>query len=418
MFNKISKFIQTTKGKLIIAAFLFVTPVVAYNLFKSNPILPENAQKKSDKLTSVERVKALNNTPRIKRDIISDEKTQELLADAGTPIGLPERKRDPVTIPDTKPLNDPVNSEAKKEITDAVNASSNKCTAYDNALGKCKLPENYQNKIELVSQTISSNTKPSLSDSNVDGSAKISDAKLNNLKIPQDDNNNTSIKSNFKNNAQKIEDDSPLGLLIATSGKLESLNSRNISIGGAANQIKAGTTVLAVLNEAKTITSASETYASASVIGAPFDKKKFPEGVTLLLKMKLNGTQDGIEGQIVSCSSRRNNDKSISCAGQLEDITGASALRGDVYSNTGWQIVTTAATTFLAGMSLSKITTSATQLGTTVDQTASNSLYQALSGAITSMGQQIAASFARSGVQISIPGRVVVRVLFTKDSVW
>lgn len=416
MFSKISKFIRTTKGKLIIVVFLFVTPVAAYNVFKSNPILPENAQKKSDKLTSVERVKALNNSPRIKRDIISDEKTQELLADAGTPIGLPEKKKDAVAeIKDSKPLNDPVNSEVKKELTDA---SSNKCTAYDNALGKCKLPDNYQNKVEQVSQTISNNTKPSLSDSNVDGSAKISDAKLNNIKIPQDDNNNTSIKSNFKNNVQKIEDDSPLGLLIATSGKLESLNSRNISIGGAANQIKAGTTVLAVLNEAKTITSASETYASASVIGAPFDKKKFPEGVTLLLKMKLNGTQDGIEGQIVSCSSRRNNDKSISCAGQLEDITGASALRGDVYSNTGWQIVTTAATTFLAGMSLSKITTSATQLGTTVDQTASNSLYQALSGAITSMGQQIAASFARSGVQISIPGRVVVRVLFTKDSVW
>ena len=71
----------------------------------------------------------------------------------------------------------------KKEIPD------NKCTEYDNALGKCKLPDNYQNKVEQVSNVISSNTKPSLSDNTVDGSAKISDAKLNNLKIPSDDSN-------------------------------------------------------------------------------------------------------------------------------------------------------------------------------------------------------------------------------------
>ncbi len=408
-------------SKKIILPIAIISGIVAtgvgFSIFGSSPVLPESSQKKMDQLSSVERVKALNNSPKIKKDMIADEKTQQLLAEAGNPIGLPERKKDKEVVNLAPPVNDTnpsilkvSSSEIKKEIPDS------KCTEYDNALGKCKLPDNYQNKVEQVSNVISSNTKPSLSDSTVDGSAKISDAKLNNLKIPSDDNNKNTVKSESK--TAKIDDDSPLGLLVATSGKLESLSSRNISIGGAENQIKAGTTVLAVLNEAKTITSTGETYASASVIGAPFDKKKFPEGVTLLLKMKLNGTQDGIEGQIVSCSSRRNNDKSIPCAAQLEDITGASALRGDVYSNTGWQIVTTAATTFLAGLSLSKITTSATQLGTTVDQSASNALYQALSGAITNMGQQIAASFARSGTQISIPGRVVVRVLFTKDSVW
>lgn len=385
----------------IIPVIILVACVVLFFVTRGrSEVLSDKSKEKIERMSSVERVKALSNTPQIKSDIISDLKTQELLKQAGNPLQLPKKVQDIPTPEDTK-----------KEVK--FDEVSN-CNEYDHALGKCKLSDNHLNKIERVSNIITNNTKSSLSDETIDGSAKISDAKLSELKIPED-------KINFKaenKNTKKIEDDSDLGLLVASSGTLETLKSRNVSIGGAANQIKAGTTVLAVLNEGKTITTAGETYASASVIGAPFERKQFPEGVTLIIKMKLNGTQDGIEGQIVSCASRRSSDKTIQCTGQLEDINGASALRGEVYSNTGWQIVTTAATTFLAGMSLSKITTSATQLGTTVDQTASNALYQALSGAITSMGHQIAASFARSGTQITIPPRVVVRVLFTKDAIW
>ena len=85
-------------------------------------------------------------------------------------------------------------------------------------------------------------------------------------------------------------------LLLASTSQTEILSGRTTDIGGASHQIKAGTTVLAVLNEAKIVTSSGEQFASASIIGAPFDNKKFPDGITVLLKLKLNGTQDGIEG--------------------------------------------------------------------------------------------------------------------------
>lgn len=434
-FNKMKLFKLAMKQKIYISigAILTLLGGFAYhNANKKPPILDNSQQNKVNDLSSIDRVRAIYTSPKIKKDLISDETTQKLLADSGNPIKEypakpPEKIEDkPVKEVFTKEnqaqnLNKQAPTSENKEHVTASN-SSQPCDEYEASLNRCKMPATYAEKVDMVSNNISKNTKPSLSDANVNpNNAKVIDAKYKEIQIPQDkpspDNEPMTVPKN-NNSTILIQDDSPLGMLIATSSKVETLKGRNISIGGASNQIKAGTTVLAVLNEAKTITSSGETYASASIIGAPFDKQKFPEGVTLLLKMKLNATQDGIEGSISSCSSRRNSDKSIACSGQLEDISGASALRGEVYSSTGWQIVTTAATTFLAGLSLSKMTTSATTLGTTVDQTASNALYQALSGAITSMGQQISASFARSGTQISIPGRVVVRVLFTQDSVW
>ncbi len=415
--------ILTNKYVISFGILSTVGGVVAHKVKPDNNVLDSNAQSKANDLSPLDRVRAINNSPQIKKDLISDEQTQKLMAMSGNPIQ--DYPANPIPKPENKNGNDLFKPDEKKTniIETKVPVPSNigkigqqePCSEYDHALKKCELPESYQNKVTAVSQIISSNTKESLSDSKVDGNSKpqIVEADLKGIPIPPD-----KVISYSNKEKNKEIDDSPLGLLVATASTAEVLNGRSTGIEGASNQIKAGTTVLAVLNEAKTITSAGETYASASIIGAPFDRKKFPEGVTLLLKMKLNGTQDGIEGTISTCSSRRNSDKSISCAGQLEDISGASALRGEVYSSTGWQIVTTAATTFLAGLSLSKMTTSASTLGTTVDQTAANALYQALSGAITSMGTQIATSFARSGTQISIPGRVVVRVLFTQDSVW
>ncbi|CAO1295285.1 unnamed protein product [Diamesa hyperborea] len=392
-----------------------VATLVASSLNNKSEVLDSKSQDKANGLSSLDRVKAIYDSPKIKKDLISDEETQNLLTQSGNQI----QEYPP------KPLPKVENKDVDKGLADATKQNNNPeqqknepCNAYDESLKRCKMPASYNAKVQMVSDNISKNTKETLSDAKVDGT-KVVDANYIEMKLPPDNYKSTpESKEINQSNKIKIEDDSPLGLLIATASTTTVLKGRSISIGGASNQIKAGTTVLAVLNEAKTITSSGETYASASIIGAPFDHQKFPEGVTLLLKMKLNSTQDGIEGVISSCSSRRNSDKSIACAGQLEDISGASALRGEVYSSTGWQIVTTAATTFLAGLSLSKMTTSATQLGTTVDQTAANALYQSLSGAITSMGTQIASSFARSGTQISIPGRVVVRVLFTQDSVW
>ncbi len=406
-------------GRVVISlALLSVIGAIAANKLHSKKLLDSKSQNKADDLSSLDRVKAIYNDPKIKKDLISDEGTQKLLAESGSPI---EEYSKPKNLVDVKDINDDINKVPHK-TAQLVNESTHEksmpeephpntpCDVYDSALSKCQMPTSYENKVSLVAQKITDNTKGSLSDAKVDGSVQINEANLKGTPIPAD---KTSSKS-----TEIVQDDSSLKLLAKTASQTEVLMGRTVSIGGAENQIKAGTTVLAVLNEAKTITSAGETYATASIIGAPFDRQKFPEGVTVLLKMKLNGTQDGIEGVISTCSSRRNSDKSISCSGQLEDISGASALRGEVYSSAGWQIVTTAATTFLAGLSLSKLTTSATTLGTTVDQTTSNALYQALSGAITSMGTQIATSFARSGTQISIPGRVVVRILFTQDSVW
>lgn len=441
MFNflnkmKLIRLAMKQRIYISIGGLLTILGGIAYhNANDKTPILNDGQQNKVNDLSSLDRVKAIYTSPKIKKDLISDEKTQKLLADSGNPIKeYPAKPPEKIEEKSTKELsqndNQPQNLNKQTPTSEMLNqskepvAASNlnmPCDEYEASLNRCKMPAAYAQKVAMVSDNISKNTKASLSDANVNPSnAKVIDVKYKEIQIPQENEPvPVTTKNNSNNNSNVIiQDDSPLGLLIATSSKVESLKGRNVSIGGASNQIKAGTTVLAVLNEAKTITSSGETYASASIIGAPFDRQKFPEGVTLLLKMKLNGTQDGIEGIISSCSSRRNSDKSISCAGQLEDISGASALRGEVYSSTGWQIVTTAATTFLAGLSLSKMTTSATTLGTTVDQTASNALYQALSGAITSMGQQISASFARSGTQISIPGRVVVRVLFTQDSVW
>lgn len=374
---KISPFWKKTIVSLSILAL--IGSYASNKLFHGSSLLNSNEQQKVDDLSALQRVKSMYDTPQVKKDLISDENTQKIIASYDPP---PEKSADEnSTIP-------------KKS-----------CDSYDEALGKCQTSPAYQKKLESIAQNISLNTKSSLSDETVPDE-------------PEAEYETADLKSFSQEKVKIPEPQDGLSLLIASVGKTEVLAGRSTGIGGAENQIKAGTTVLAVINEAKTITSSGEQYASASIIGAPFDRAKFPDGITALIKMKLNGTQDGIEGQIISCSSRRNSDKTISCSGQLEDINGENALRGQVYSNTGWQIVTTAATTFLAGLSLAKLTTSATQFGNTVDQTTSNALYQALSSAITNMGQQIAASFARSGTQISIPGRVVVRILFTQDAVW
>ena len=408
------------------------------NLFDhKSPVLNSAAQDKSDDLSSIDRVKSLYAKPTIKNDPIADASTQKLMAAMNPNFNQPynadnketklvNKTQDPIKLNINSDINMPLNSQSANLNPSMVNNTNKVCDAYDAALGKCSTTKEYQDKVTMIAENISSSTKPSLSDANVkDGfvDASLTKADLTSTTIPSQ--NNTQENTFNKNGSQNLSQQqqlpppkTPMGLLIASVGKTETLAGRTSDIGGAEDQIKAGTTVLAVLNEAKTITSSGEQFASASIIGAPFDHKKFPEGVTVLLKMKLNGTQDGIEGQIINCASRRNNDKTISCAGQLEDINGESVLRGEVYSSTGWQILTTALTTLLSGISLGKITTSATELGVTQDQTTTNAIYQGLSTAIISMGQEIASSFARSGTQISIPGRVVVRILFTQDSVW
>lgn len=386
IFKKINPF---WKKLFISISFLGVfASFLSHQMFKDKSVLHTVDKEKMDNLSSLQRVKALYENQKIKNDLISDDNTKMLL--------ISEEKSE------KKETNQ------KEEKTNAT--TEVECDPYDEALHKCKLDSKYQTKIDSIAQNISLNTKQSLSDD------LVKDVSSESI-----DSGSEVIHADFRKSVIKepLERDATgLSMLIASVGKTEILAGRIVDIGAAEHQIKAGTTVLAVLNEAKTITSSGEQFASASIIGAPFDNQRFPDGVTVLMKLKLNGTQDGIEGSILSCSSRRNTDRTIACSGQLEDISGASALRGEVYSSAGWQIVTTAATTFLSGMSLAKLTTTTTQLGTTVDQTTSNAVYQALSSAITSMGQQIAASFARSGTQISIPGRVVVRILFTKDSVW
>lgn len=396
------------KSLLSFSVLTAVGVMVAPNFSKDKSFLTKLSQEKVDSLSALERVKAQFENQKIKKDPISDIETQNI------------RKR----LGDTDNFYKDDNSdkknkqvEEKTEMKTVVFQKPNqdKCDPYKEALGECTMGDDYKTDVKNLGSQISSKTKPHLSDSSIDTNVEITTADLRTVRVDTAD-SYTSSKS--QTGAKPDNKMSPFALLASSANQTEILSGRTIDIGGASHQIKAGTTVLAVLNESKTITSSGEQYASASVIGAPFDQKKFPDGVTILLKLKLNSTQDGIEGRVVSCNSRRNNDKSIKCSGQLEDISGENALRGEVYSNTGWQIVTTAATTFLAGLSLSKITTSATQIGTTVDMTTSNSLYQALSSAITSMGTEIAGSFARSGTQISIPGRVVVRILFTEDSVW
>ncbi len=204
-------------------------------------------------------------------------------------------------------------------------------------------------------------------------------------------------------------------LLLSANGKLASLVGRDVSIGGADYQIKAGTRVLALLSDGLTITSNAPQHTSLRVIG-PLDDFSFPENYIITATATLNPSEDKINIQTNLCSSRNIKTKSTACKGVIKDIRGYTGLTGDIYNQSFWSAVVAFVGSTLAAIPLSQIERSATINGTVENVSVANTIKTSLAQGIQSVTANIQKGFDKSGTQITIPQNSIVQIMFTDDT--
>lgn len=205
-------------------------------------------------------------------------------------------------------------------------------------------------------------------------------------------------------------------LLLAANGPLMNLAGRDMSIGGAEYQIKAGTRLLALLPDGLTIVSGSGQPTSLSIIG-PLNDFKFPSGYVITATATLNPSEDKIYIETNLCASKQNRVRSVPCKATIKDIRGYTGLSGDIYNQSFWSAVVAFAGSALAAIPLSQITKSATVNGTIENVSVSNTILTSLAAGIQSITANIQKGFDKTGTQITIPQDSIVQILFTQDTI-
>lgn len=205
-------------------------------------------------------------------------------------------------------------------------------------------------------------------------------------------------------------------LLLAANGPLVNLGGRDMSIGGAEYQIKAGTRLLALLPDGLTIVSGSSQHTSLSIIG-PLNDFKFPSGYVITATASLNPSEDKIYIETNLCASKQNKIRSMPCKGTIKDIRGYTGLSGDIYNQSFWSAVVAFAGSTLAAIPLSQITKSSTINGTIENVSLSNTILTSLAAGIQSVTTSIQKGFDKTGTQITIPQDSIVQILFTQDTI-
>lgn len=205
-------------------------------------------------------------------------------------------------------------------------------------------------------------------------------------------------------------------LLLAANGPLVNLGGRDMSIGGAEYQIKAGTRLLALLPDGLTIVSGSGQPTSLSIIG-PLNDFKFPSGYVITATATLNPSEDKIYIETNLCASKQNRIRSMPCKGTIKDVRGYTGLSGEIYNQSFWSAVVAFAGSTLAAIPLSQITKSATVNGTIENVSVSNTILTSLAAGIQSVTASIQKGFDKTGTQITIPQDSIVQILFTQDTI-
>lgn len=210
------------------------------------------------------------------------------------------------------------------------------------------------------------------------------------------------------------ESNDPLDLMakVATHKIVEG---RKIAMSG--RQIKNGCRVLALVDDSFSLVAGEPSPTTLTVFGVLSGcGNGFPDGVKLVGEASANKNETRIHVKITACSDQKSSNQTLPCVGIAKDLQKGDGLRADIYSKAGWSIVTGAASTFLAGIALEKMTTSVTEKGAMVDATQSNRVLQAFANAIVSTGEELKKGFDKAGTVLEVEKRSFVQVLFTEDA--
>lgn len=402
------RFIKTEKFKkfcvFIFVSFSILSIIIVYkNKKKDVETIPNEVQNDASKLAPDERMASTWSTQKVQEDPVSDSVSQKL-------IGSKNVNEEKVEDKMPSQSSTSILTESGVQITTPSNNGASSVLAKDIFTSNSYEKDGKIKDTPIMMRTALVNTE-------TEEEQRMSHGQVNNESFSSNvSNKSENLSQKEVSSAKKFN--SPRSkyelLLAANNGGLVELKGRDVSIGGADYQIKAGMRVLAFLPDRLVVTSASSQPTSLYVIG-PMDQFSFPQGYVITATAKLNATEDRIDIESNFCSSSQNMNKSVSCVGTVKGVDGTTGLSGKIYNESMWSAIAAFATSSLAAIPLSQITQTSTSYGPVQSVSVANSINTALAAGVQSIGQSIQKGFDKSGTQISIPQGSIVQILFTQD---
>lgn len=179
------------------------------------------------------------------------------------------------------------------------------------------------------------------------------------------------------------------------------------------NQLKHGTTILAVLKH-DVVVGSDEVQTVFYTLGPTNNVSNVPTGITMIGTARLSVDRRRAMIKIHTCANDDKEAAALPCQSVVRDYKGAEGLPGEFYNPKGWAALYDGISAYMSTLTLSKLTTSVSSMGQVqLEPTQANEVRQAIAASFTRAGETLKDSLPSTELRIS--GGTIVEIMVTES---